>query len=40
LPPANYTTIVRGKGNTTGIALNEATSYSNQSATLLPLVTA
>ena len=24
LPPANYTTIVRGKGNTTGIALNEA----------------
>jgi hypothetical protein len=24
LPPANYTTIVRGKNNTTGIALNEA----------------
>ena len=24
LPPASYTTIVRGKGNTTGIALNEA----------------
>jgi hypothetical protein len=24
LPPANYTTIVRGKDNTTGIALNEA----------------
>ena len=24
LPPANYTTIVRGNGNTTGIALNEA----------------
>jgi len=29
LPPANYTTIVRGKGNTTGITLNEAYKLQN-----------